>query len=79
MTVARPAVTANLSAACGAWVDHGGQHAHSHCTGVVALPSPRSVCECGCHRVFQPDANAWNDLARLVERNRLTHNAENGE
>ena len=39
----------NLSAACGAWIDLDGSHAHRFCTGHVNLPPPLDVCECWCH------------------------------
>ena len=39
----------NRSAACGAWREMDGTHAHTFCTGNVSLPPPDDRCTCPCH------------------------------
>lgn len=57
------------SAACGAWQNHDGEHAHQLCEGRVHLPAPDDVCACECHeartRVDASQAQVFAAVAPL--------------
>jgi hypothetical protein len=67
MTTTTDSTTAhNLSAACGAWKNHNGTHAHDLCDGEIALPAPLDRCTCSCHTQPAPRVLATHKARRAA-------------
>ena len=79
--VSAPEPVRNLSAACGAWEHEDGTKAHDHCTGRVALPAPRDICECSCHQAParpEPRRLSTDEAQALPDRVALLAQAPGG-